>query len=146
MAQAKQKRMFEFEWEGVNQKRSAVKGELEAPSLAQAKVTLRQRGVLVKKLKKKPRPLFSRAKPIKSQDISFASRQMATMISAGIPIAQTLKGIGTGHENASMEKLMVDLSREVESGSALSVALSKHPQHFNRLFTSLTELVKSRVS
>ena len=139
MAKKKQNKVNVYVWEGLNQKRSAVKGELEAPTLAQAKVTLRQRGVLVKKLKKKPKPLFSSAKPIKSQDISFASRQMATMISAGIPIAQTLKGIGTGHENASMEKLMIDLSREVESGSALSVALSKYPQHFNRLFTSLTE-------
>ena len=139
MAKKKQNKVNIYVWEGLNQKRSAVKGELEAPTLAQAKVTLRQRGVLVKKLKKKPKPLFSSAKPIKSQDISFASRQMATMISAGIPIAQTLKGIGTGHENASMEKLMIDLSREVESGSALSVALSKYPQHFNRLFTSLTE-------
>ena len=64
---------------------------------------------------------------------------MATMISAGIPIAQTLRGIGTGHENPSLEKLMIDLSRDVESGSSLSVALSKHPLHFNRLFTSLTE-------
>ena len=139
MAKKKQPKINVFVWEGLNSKRSVVKGELEAPTLAQAKVILRQRGVLVKKLKKKPKPLFSSNKPIKSQDISFASRQMATMISAGIPIAQTLKGIGTGHENGSMEKLMTDLSREVESGSALSVALAKHPQHFNRLFTSLTQ-------
>ena len=139
MANKKQNKISEFSWEGLNQKRITVKGEIEAPTLAQAKVMLRQRGIMVKKLKKKSKPLFSNAKPIKSQDISFASRQMATMIGAGIPIAQTLRGIGTGHENPSMEKLMVDLSREVESGSSLSVSLSKHPQHFNRLFTSLTE-------
>jgi len=139
MANKKQNKVSEFSWEGLNQKRITVKGEIEAPTLAQAKVMLRQRGIMVKKLKKKPKPLFSSNKPIKSQDISFASRQMATMIGAGIPIAQTLRGIGTGHENPSMEKLMVDLSREVESGSSLSVSLSKHPQHFNRLFTSLTE-------
>jgi len=64
---------------------------------------------------------------------------MATMIGAGIPIAQTLRAIGKGHENAAMEKLMLELGREVESGSSLSVALKKHPQYFNRLFTSLTE-------
>jgi len=61
------------------------------------------------------------------------------MIGAGIPIAQTLRAIGKGHENANMEKLMQDLGREVESGTSLSNALKKHPKYFNRLFTSLTE-------
>ena len=139
MAEKKQQKVIQFQWEGLNQKRATIKGELEAPSIAQARAVLRQRGIAVRKLKRKAKPLFARTKPIKSEDISFASRQMATMISAGIPIAQTLRGIGTGHENPSLEKLMIDLSRDVESGSSLSVALSKHPLHFNRLFTSLTE-------
>ena len=64
---------------------------------------------------------------------------MATMIGAGIPIAQTVRAIGKGHESAAMSKLMMEISREVESGSSLSIALSKHPQYFNRLFVSLTE-------
>ena len=106
---------------------------------SQAKAMLRQRGLRVTKIKRKAKPLFSSAKPVQSSDISFASRQMATMIGAGIPIAQTLRAIGNGHENKSMEDLMLDLSRDVESGSALSVALTKHPKHFNRLFTSLTQ-------
>ena len=139
MATTKKSRAVEFVWEGMNQKRAVSSGEIEAPSLAQAKAMLRQRGLRVTKLKRKPKPLFSRAKPIKAVDISFASRQMATMIGAGIPIAQTLRGIGKGHENASMEKLMLELSREVESGTTLSSALAKHPIHFNRLFTSLVE-------
>ena len=139
MAAKKQARAVEFVWEGMNQKRAVSSGEIEAPSLAQAKAMLRQRGLRVTKLKRKPKPLFSSAKPIKPVDISFASRQMATMIGAGIPIAQTLRGIGKGHENGSMEKLMLDLGREVESGTTLSTALGKHPVHFNRLFTSLVE-------
>ncbi len=139
MATKKQARAVEFIWEGMNQKRAVTNGEIEAPSLAQAKAMLRQRGLRVTKLKRKPKPLFSSAKQIKPVDISFASRQMATMIGAGIPIAQTLRGIGKGHENGSMEKLMLELGREVESGSALSTALSKHPVYFNRLFTSLVE-------
>ena len=139
MAAKKQARAVEFVWEGMNQKRAVSSGEIEAPSLAQAKAMLRQRGLRVTKLKRKPKPLFSTAKPIKPVDISFASRQMATMIGAGIPIAQTLRGIGKGHENASMEKLMLDLGREVETGTTLSTALGKHPVHFNRLFTSLVE-------
>lgn len=139
MAKQKQQKVVEFVWEGVNQKRASAGGEIEAPSMAQARALLRQRGLRVTKIKRKPKPLFSNAKPIKTVDISFASRQMATMIGAGIPIAQTLRAIGKGHENGSMEKLMLDLSRQVESGSALSLALSKHPEHFNRLFTSLVE-------
>ncbi len=139
MAAKKQAKVFEFVWEGVNQKRVSTSGEIEAPSQSQAKALLRQRGLRVTKLKKKPKPLFSSTKSIKAVDISFASRQMSTMIGAGIPIAQTLRAIGKGHESASMEKLMLDLGREVESGSALSVALSKYPVYFNRLFTSLVE-------
>lgn len=139
MATKKQSKVVEFEWEGINQKRAVAKGEVEAPSLAQARAILRQRGLRVTKIKRKPKKLFAKTKTIKTVDISFASRQMATMIGAGIPIAQTLRGIGKGHDNATMEKLMLELSREVESGSALSAALSKHPIYFNRLFTSLVE-------
>ena len=139
MAAKKKQKVFEFAWEGVNAKRATASGEIEAPTLSQAKALLRQRGLRVTKIKRKAKPLFSSAKPVSSSDISFASRQMATMIGAGIPIAQTLRAIGNGHENKSMEDLMLDLGRDVESGSALSVALSKHPKHFNRLFTSLTQ-------
>ncbi len=139
MAAKKQKKVFEFVWEGVNQKRATSGGEIEAPTLSQARAMLRQKGVRVTKIKRKPKPLFSKAKPIKTSDISFVSRQMATMIGAGIPISQSLRAIGKGHENQSLESLMLDLSREVESGSALSVSLKKYPQHFNRLFVSLTE-------
>lgn len=139
MASKKQQKVFEFQWEGVNQKRVPAAGDIEAPTLSQARAMLRQRGLRVTKIKRKQKPLFSSTKPVRSEDISFASRQMATMIGAGIPIAQTLRAIGKGHESAAMEKLMLDLSRDVEAGSALSVALTKYPQHFNRLFTSLVE-------
>lgn len=139
MATAKQSKTTEFEWTGVNQKRQEIKGEIEAPTLSQARALLRQRGVRVTKIKRRTKSIFSNTKPVKTVDISFASRQMATMIGAGIPVAQTLRAVGKGHESASMEKLMLDLAREVESGSALSVALKKYPLHFNRLFTSLTE-------
>ncbi len=139
MATAKKSKTTEFEWTGVNQKRQEIKGEIEAPTLSQARALLRQRGIRVTKIKRRTKSLFSQGKSIKAVDISFASRQMATMIGAGIPVAQTLRAVGKGHDSASMEKLMLDLAREVESGSALSVALKKYPLHFNRLFTSLTE-------
>jgi len=139
MATAKKSKTSEFEWAGVNQKRQEIKGDIEAPTLSQARALLRQRGVRVTKIKRKTKSLFSNTKPIKTVDISFASRQMATMIGAGIPVAQTLRAVGKGHESASMEKLMLDLAKDVESGSALSAALAKFPLYFNRLFTSLTE-------
>lgn len=139
MASKKQSKTSEFIWEGVNQKRVKTAGEIEAPTLSQAKAILRQRGIRVTKIKRRAKSLFSNTKPIKTVDISFASRQMSTMIGAGIPIAQTLRGIGKGHESASMEKLMLELAKDVESGSTLSSSLAKHPEHFNRLFTSLTE-------
>ncbi len=135
----KQKKVFDFVYEGVNQKRVATAGEIEAPTLSQARALLRQRGLRVTKIKRKPKPLFSGSKAVKTEDISFASRQMATMIGAGIPVAQTMRAIGKGHENAGMEKLMLDLSRDVETGTTLSTALAKYPIYFNRLFTSLTE-------
>lgn len=135
----KQQRVGEFVWEGMNSKRVGSGGEIEAPTIAQARALLRQRGIRVTKIRRKSKPLFSSGKTVKPVDISFASRQMATMIGAGIPIAQTLRAIGKGHENGAMEKLMLDLGREVESGTSLSVALGKHPIHFNRLFTSLVE-------
>jgi len=139
MATARKSKTTEFDWVGVNQKRQEIKGEIEAPTLSQARALLRQRGVRVTKIKRKTKSIFSNTKPVKTVDISFASRQMATMIGAGIPVAQTLRAVGKGHESASMEKLMLDLARDVESGSALSVALKKYPLFFNRLFTSLTE-------
>jgi len=139
MATAKKNNTSEFAWVGINQKRQEVKGDIEAPTLSQARALLRQRGVRVTKIKRKAKSIFSNTKPIKTADISFASRQMATMIGAGIPVASTLRAVGKGHESASMENLMLDLAKDVESGSALSVALKKHPLHFNRLFTSLTE-------
>ncbi|MFT6407713.1 MAG: type IV pilus assembly protein PilC [Arenicella sp.] len=139
MATAKKSKTTEFEWAGVNQKRQEIKGDIEAPTLSQARALLRQRGVRVTKIKRKTKSIFSNAKPIKTVDISFASRQMATMIGAGIPVAQTLRAVGKGHESASMEKLMLDLARDVETGTALSAALKKYPLYFNRLFTSLTE-------
>ena len=137
MAKIKKKRQFDFVWEGVNAKRIKAGGDLEAASITEARALLRKQGIRVKKIKRKPKPLFSSAKPVKPADISFASRQMATMIGAGIPVAQTLKAIGKGHESANMEKLMLSLSNDVESGTALSVALSKHKKHFDRLYTSM---------
>ena len=139
MAAKKQQRTFDFIWEGVNQNRAKTGGEVVAPSLSQARAVLRQRGIRVTRIKKKPQPLFGPSTKVKSVDISFAARQMSTMIGAGIPISQTMRAIGQGHENKGVENLMMSISRDVESGTSLSLSLNKFPEHFNQLFVSLTE-------
>jgi type IV pilus assembly protein PilC len=137
MATRKTRKLVEFAWEGVDARRIKASGDVEAPTITEARIALRRRGVRVTRIRRKPKPLFSFTKRIRSTDISFASRQMATMIGAGIPVAQTLQGIGKGHEIAAMQKLMRAIQTEVESGTSLSQALAKHPAHFDRLYTSL---------
>ena len=124
-------------WKGVNAARKNVKGEIIAASISDAKKRLRTKNIRTTSIKKKPQPLFSKGKPVESSDISFASRQMATLIGSGMPIAQSLQAIGKGHEKKSMESMLGSITTDVESGTSLSIALAKHPLHFNRLYTSL---------
>jgi len=126
-----------YQWKGLNSARKKVKGEITASTISEAKKKLRTKSIRVTSVKKKPKPLFSKGKPIDSSDISFASRQMATMIGSGMPIAQSLHAIGKGHEKKSMENMLGNITNDVESGTSLSAALAKHPLHFNRLYTSL---------
>ena len=138
-AERKQKKIVklsDFAWEGLDSRRNKNSGELSAHNTNEARLLLRKQGIHVTKIRRKSKPLFS-AKSIKAVDISFASRQIATMIGAGIPIAQAIQGISRGHDNASMRKLMKAIQIDVETGNSLSQALGKHPKHFNRLYTSL---------
>ena len=126
-----------YTWKGLNAARKKVKGEILAKNISEAKKKLRTKSIRVTSVKKKPKPLFSKGKPVTSADISFASRQMATLIGSGMPIAQSLQAIGKGHEKKSMEDMLGSITTDVESGTSLSVALAKHPLQFNRLYTSL---------
>jgi len=116
-------------YKGLNTARKEVKGEVLASSISDAKKKLRTKNIRVKSLKKKPKPLFSQGKPVQSQDITFASRQLATMIGSGMPIAQSLEAIGKGHEKKSFESLLGGITTDVESGTSLSAAMAKHPIH-----------------
>ncbi len=133
----KSKKSHIYIWKGINAGRKKVKGEIVASNISDAKKRLRVKNIRVTSVKKKPKPIFSKGKPVDSADISFASRQMATMIGSGMPIAQSLQAIGKGHEKKSMENMLGSITTDVESGTSLSVALSKYPLHFNRLYTSL---------
>lgn len=127
-----------FLWEGMNKQGNRAKGELPGASIALVKADLRRQGITPLKVKKKPKPLFgTRKKKITSTDISVFSRQLATMMSAGVPLVQAFDIIGRGHENPSMQDLIMSVKGGVESGSSLAESLAKHPLYFDDLYCNL---------
>ncbi len=127
-----------FVWEGVNRSGKTVKGEMSSTSDALVKAALRRQGVNPQKVKKKPKPLFGAAgKKIVTKDIAIFSRQLATMISSGVPLVQALEIVGRGHENPRMQNLILDIKANIETGSTLGESLAKHPMQFDELFVSL---------
>jgi len=127
----------EFLYEGTNRGGSKVKGEIFALSDAMAKNELRKQGINPLKVKKKPKSLFGGAAKITPADISIFARQMATMMSAGVPLVQSFEIIGQGSDNQSMQKLIMGIKHEVEGGVTLAEALTKHPLYFDPLFINL---------
>jgi len=127
-----------FLWEGTNKQGKRVKGESTGNNMALIKADLRRQGITPLKVKKKPVSLFgSKKKRITSKDISVFSRQLATMMSAGVPLVQAFEIVGRGHDNPSMQELIMSIKAEVESGTALAEALRKHPLQFDDLFCNL---------
>jgi type IV pilus assembly protein PilC len=128
-----------YSWSGMSKTGRAGKGEITASSLQEAKSLLRRQGVSATKVKKLAKPLFSKKEKITAQDIAVLSRQLATMLSAGVTLIQSLEMIGAGHSNASMRKMLADITGEVKSGNPLSSALRKHPEKFDDLYCDLVE-------
>lgn len=127
-----------FVWEGADRRGARISGETEAQSIALAKADLRRQGITPLKVKKKPTPLFTaRKQAILTKDIAVFSRQLATMLSAGVPLVQSLDIVARGHENASMRELVDTIRSEVESGTSLSESLRKHPLQFDALYCNL---------
>ena len=127
-----------FVWEGTDKKGARTKGELKGMSVALVKAELRRQGINPLKVKKKPKPLFGGSKKkITAKDIAVFSRQMATMMSSGVPLVQSFEIIGRGHDNPGMQDLIMTIKADVESGSSLSEALAKHPRHFDELYCNL---------
>lgn len=140
MAKAPAKKTTElntYEWQGINRKGQKVKGELVAASEEALKAQLRKQAIAVGKVKKKPKPLFKFGDKIKAVDICVITRQIATMLSAGVPLVQALEIIGKGCEKPSMRLLIEELHAEVSSGSPLSESLRKHPLYFDDLYCDL---------
>ena len=127
-----------FIYEGVDRSGKKVKGEMSGQSDALVKAVLRRQGINPKKVKKKPKPLLGKSgKKITSKDITIFSRQLATMMSSGVPLVQSFEIVGRGHENPSMQDLILTIKGDVEAGSTLAEALGKHRLQFNDLYVNL---------
>ena len=126
-----------FDWTAVDRNRRTKTGEITAPNIKIAKLLLKQQGLEVRKIRRHSSHSFRIGGRVKTRDIVFSSRQLATMIEAGIPIAQALHGVAQGNSKKALATLLNEIRHEVETGTPLSAALRKHPKHFNRLYTSL---------
>ncbi len=128
-----------FLWEGTDRNGKKVKGKSLASDEATVRADLRRQGVVPIRIKKQSKGLFAGGGKITSGDISIFSRQLATMLAAGIPLVQAFEIVGSGHENAAMQKLILTIKGDVEGGSSLAEALAKNPLYFDDLFVNLVE-------
>lgn len=129
----------QFAWEGTNRQGSKIKGEMTGLNPALVKAQLRKQGINPLKVRKKAASLFSKGKKIKPLDIALFTRQMATMMKAGVPLLQSFDIIGEGFENPNMRKLVDDLKQEVAAGNSFATALRKQPRHFDDLYCNLVD-------
>jgi len=125
-----------FTWEGTDRTGKKVKGKVVSTSEAAVRSELRRQGVVATRVRKQTM-LFRKQGKVTPADIAVFSRQLATMMTAGIPLVQSFDIVGAGHENPAMQKLILAIKGDVEGGTSLHEALAKHPLHFDDLFVSL---------
>jgi type IV pilus assembly protein PilC len=123
-----------FIWEGKDRSGKLIRGEMRAGGKASVNATLRRQGITVVNVKEQK---FSSGKKVKDKDITIFTRQLATMMKAGVPLLQAFDISAKGNSNPSMSKLLQDIRADVETGSSLSAAFRKHPLHFDALFCNL---------
>lgn len=129
-----------FVYKGTDRKGDKVQGETTGSSVALVKAQLVKKGINPKSVRKKPKPLFGAAgKPIKPQDIAIFTRQMATMMKAGVPLVQSFDIVAEGVESETLRSLILSIKDDVASGSGFSNALEKHPKYFDDLFCNLVD-------
>ena len=129
----------QFAWEGTNRQGSKIKGEMSGANPALIKAQLRKQGINPLKVRKKTASMFSQGKKIKPLDIALFTRQMATMMKAGVPLLQSFDIIGEGFDNPNMRKLVDDLKQEVAAGNSFATALRKQPRYFDDLYCNLVD-------
>ncbi len=129
-----------FTYKGIDKKGAKTQGEIRSSSRPQAKAQLLKQGIRVTNIKKQAQPLFgARKKPIKPMDIAIFTRQMATMMKAGIPLVQSFEIVADSAENPSVKELLLELRENVAAGSGFAPSLRKYPKYFDDLFCNLVE-------
>jgi type IV pilus assembly protein PilC len=127
---------FVFEWEGRDKNGKVLRGEMRSGGEAAVSALLRRQGVLVTKVKKRR---ISGGRAIKQKDIAIFTRQLATMMKAGVPLLQSFDIVARGSPNPKLTRLLNDIRSDVETGTSLSAAFRKHPLYFNALYCNLVE-------
>ncbi|MCG6200851.1 type II secretion system F family protein [Psychromonas antarctica] len=128
-----------FQWKGINRKGGKVSGELQGVSLVDVKAELRKQGVNVTRINKKAKPLFSFGNTVSAMDIAIVSRQIATMLGAGVALVQSLQLIAKSSEKAPLRELMTAIASEVSTGTPLSKTLRGYPKYFDDLYCDLVD-------
>jgi type IV pilus assembly protein PilC len=135
-AAAKLPREAIFEWEGKDKTGKTLRGEVRAGGEAMVSASLRRQGILITKVKKRR---LSGGRAIKQKDIAIFTRQLATMMKAGVPLLQAFDIVARGSTNPRLTRLLTDIRADVETGTSLSAAFRKHPLHFDSLYCNLVE-------
>lgn len=138
MAEKAQK-LQAFVWEGKDRKGNKTKGEVSGTNLALVKAQLRKQGINPDRVKKKPKPMFGGSKKITPFDIAMFTRQMATMMKAGVPLVQSFDIVTDGLENQGLKELVGSIRNDVASGTSFAGALRRHPKHFDDLYCNLVD-------
>ncbi|HET8802355.1 MAG TPA: type II secretion system F family protein [Marinobacter sp.] len=138
MAEKAQK-LESYIWEGKDRKGNKSKGELTGSNLALVKAQLRKQGIIPDKVKKKPKPLFGGSKKITPFDIAMLTRQLATMMKAGVPLVQSFDIVADGLENKGLQELVMSIRNDISSGTSFAGALRRHPKHFDNLYCNLVD-------
>jgi type IV pilus assembly protein PilC len=131
------KREIPFAWEGRDKRGARIKGRSLAPDEQTLRAELRRQGVAPSKIRKQRQG--RKGGKVNPADIAVFSRQLATMLAAGIPLVQAFEIVGAGHEKPAMQKLILDVKADVEGGTSLHEALAKHPLYFDDLYVNLVE-------
>lgn len=138
MAEKAQK-LESYVWEGRDRKGTKSKGELTGANLALVKAQLRKQGIIPDKVKKKPKPLFGGSKKITPFDIAMLTRQLATMMKAGVPLVQSFDIVADGLENKGLQELVMGIRNDIASGTSFAGALRRYPKHFDDLYCNLVD-------
>jgi type IV pilus assembly protein PilC len=134
-ANPKSSKEITYLWEGKDKKGKIIKGEMKAASETLVNSSLRRQGITVTKLKKQSS--FANKGKVSDKDVTLFTRQLATMMKAGVPLLQSFDIVGKGHSNPAVAKLLLDIKSDVETGSSLSTAFRKYPLYFDALFCNL---------